>query len=230
MYDLAFAAGGWGAKRGATPFSSRLVRRGRDVTVVATSIMVLEAIRTAQYLEPHGVDCEVIDLHCVSHPDAAMILESLKRTGRLIVADTSWRPFGVAAEICRIVAETDPRLLKQPVVTLGMQPAPCPTAKALEDLLSRPRAVDRGDRETGQRRRRGHPAARSPLDDRFLQVVQGTVLAGQGRGAMRPASAAGSSSSPGFPSRSCPRSASCCPQARWRSPPSRPPWSPPPPA
>jgi pyruvate dehydrogenase E1 component beta subunit len=135
MYDLAFAAGGWGAKRGATPFSSRLVRRGRDVTVVATSIMVLEAMRAAQYLEPHGVDCEVIDLHCVSHPDAAMILESLKRTGRLIVADTSWRPFGVAAEICRIVAETDPRLLKQPVVTLGMQPAPCPTAKALEDLF-----------------------------------------------------------------------------------------------
>ena len=135
MYELAFVDGGWGSHRGATPFSSRLVREGKDVTIVATSIMVLEAMRAAEFLANHGVDCEVIDLHCISHPDKDLILRSLKRTGRLLVADTSWPAFGVAAEICRLVAETDPRLLAQPAVTLGMQPASCPTAKALEDLF-----------------------------------------------------------------------------------------------
>jgi pyruvate dehydrogenase E1 component beta subunit len=134
MYDLAFAKGGWGRHLGQTPFSSRMVRSGSDVTVVATSIMVLEAMRAADYLCDHGIDCEVIDLHCCSHPDKEMILDSVGRTGRLLVADTSWAAYGVAAEMCRLVAESNPRMLSAPVVTLGMQPAPCPTGKSLEDL------------------------------------------------------------------------------------------------
>lgn len=135
MYELSFTDGSWADRSGATPFSSRLVRDGTDVTIVATSIMVLEAMRAAEHLASYGIECEVIDLHCVSHPDRAMILDSLACTRRLLVADTSWQAYGVAAEICRIVAESDPRLLSKPVVTLGMQAAPCPTAKALEDLF-----------------------------------------------------------------------------------------------
>lgn len=135
MYDLTFTNDGWGARRGADPFCSRIVRDGTDITIVATSIMVLEAMRAAEHLAQHGISCEVIDLHCVSHPDRAMILGSLGKTGRLLVADTSWAQFGVAAEVCRIVLETDPGLLKMPAVSLGMQPAPCPTAKSLEDLF-----------------------------------------------------------------------------------------------
>ena len=116
------------------PFGSRLEREGNDVTIVATSIMVLEARRAAAYLARHDIDCEIIDLNCVSHPDRDMILRSVAKTGRLLVADTSWRPYGVAAEICRLVAEADPSMLKAPIITLGMANAPCPTAKALEDL------------------------------------------------------------------------------------------------
>jgi pyruvate dehydrogenase E1 component beta subunit len=63
-----------------------------------------------------------------------MIIESVKKTGRLLVADTSWVRFGVASEINRIINEHDPSILKSPSRSLGMQPAPCPTAKALEDL------------------------------------------------------------------------------------------------
>ncbi|WP_189047607.1 alpha-ketoacid dehydrogenase subunit beta [Aliidongia dinghuensis] len=132
MYDLVFETA-----RQATvphPFGSRVERSGGDVTIVATSIMVLEARRAAAHLAAHGIDCEIIDLHSISHPDHQMILDSIAKTGRLVVADTSWQPYGVSAEICRIVAERDPRLLKAPVVTLGMAPAPCPTAKALEDM------------------------------------------------------------------------------------------------
>jgi len=134
MYDLSFAEGGWSAREGTTPFSSRIVRDGTDVTIVATSIMVLEAMRAADYLAPYGIDCEVIDLHSPSHPDRKLILDSIARTRRLVVADTSWAAYGVAAEICRMVAETDPGMLSAPVRTLSMQPAPCPTAKSLEDL------------------------------------------------------------------------------------------------
>ncbi len=135
MYDLGFSDTGWSEVVGATPFSSRRIRQGRDVTVVATSIMTLEAMRAADHLAGHGIDCEVIDLHCASHPDIDMIRESVARTGRLVVADTSWIPYGVCAEICRFIAEWDPTVLQAPVVTLGMQPAPCPTAKSLEDLF-----------------------------------------------------------------------------------------------
>lgn len=117
----------------ADPLSARLVRRGHDVTIVATSIMVLEATRAAQHLAQHGIDCEIIDLHCVSHIDTTLLLDSLRRTGRLVIADTSWPAYGVAAEICRLVCESAPQLLRAPARSLGMAPAPCPTAKALED-------------------------------------------------------------------------------------------------
>jgi pyruvate/2-oxoglutarate/acetoin dehydrogenase E1 component len=132
MYDLAFKSSH--RPPVADPFASRIEREGSDVTIVATSIMVLEALRAATYLADFGIQCEVIDLHNISSPDRGMIMASLAKTGRLIVADTSWLAYGVAAEICRIVAETDPTVLKAPVINLGMAPSPCPTAKALEDI------------------------------------------------------------------------------------------------
>ena len=115
-------------------FGSILENIGTDVTVVATSVMVLEAKRAAKYLEDFGISVEIIDLHSISHPDKEMILKSLKKTGKLLIADTSWAQYGVAAEINRLINESDPRLLQAPSISLGMQPAPCPTAKALEDL------------------------------------------------------------------------------------------------
>ncbi|MEZ5666629.1 MAG: transketolase C-terminal domain-containing protein [Alphaproteobacteria bacterium] len=133
MYDLAFEDED--GDEAFPPMATRLVRRGRDVTIAATSIMVLEAKRAARHLASHGIDCEIIDLNAVSHIDRELVLASLAKTGRLLVADTSWQAFGVAAELSRIVAETDPRLLLAPVRSLGMQPCPCPTAKALEDLF-----------------------------------------------------------------------------------------------
>ncbi|MEW6272297.1 MAG: transketolase C-terminal domain-containing protein [Thermodesulfobacteriota bacterium] len=139
LYDLSFRVDEGpdaGVPAAASPLGSRRLRGGSDVTVVATSIMVLEALRAAEHLAHVGAaDVEVIDLHCVSHPDVEMILDSVARTGRLLVADTSWRAFGVAAEVCRLVCERDPGLLRAPVRSLGMAPAPCPTAKALEDLF-----------------------------------------------------------------------------------------------
>jgi len=132
MYELSFE--GHIENQLIAPFGSRIERIGTDVTIVATSVMVLEAKRASDYLADHGISVELIDLHSISHPDADMIFNSVNKTGRLLVVDTSWVAYGVAAEMSRIIAERDPSVLKKPVISLGMQPAPCPTSKALEDL------------------------------------------------------------------------------------------------
>lgn len=116
-------------------FGSRLDRSGADMTVVATSVMVLEARRAADYLSKYGISVEIIDLHSASHFDKDLIIESVRKTGRVLVADTSWAAYGVAAEIARVIAEYDLGLLKAPMKSIGMAPASCPTAKALEDMF-----------------------------------------------------------------------------------------------
>ncbi|MBI2870509.1 MAG: alpha-ketoacid dehydrogenase subunit beta [Candidatus Omnitrophica bacterium] len=135
LYDLKFRVMNGSVSKDESPLRTRLIRSGRDVTILATSIMVLEAERAADYLAREAkIECEIIDLNCVSHPDANMICESVKKTGHLLVADTGWQAYGVSAEVTRIICEYAPSLLKAPVVTLGMKPSPCPTAKSLEDV------------------------------------------------------------------------------------------------
>lgn len=136
LYDLSFKSISGAGQHTINPFSSKLIREGGDVTIIATSIMVVEAIRAADFLSAEaGINCEIIDLHSVSHFDKKMIIESVRKTGKLLVADTSWQAYGVCAEIPRLICEYDPSILKKPVVSLGMAPSPCPTSKALEDLF-----------------------------------------------------------------------------------------------
>ena len=130
MYDIEFQEINEGDL---TIFGSRIVRTGEDVTIVATSIMVVEAKRAAKLLEKYNISLEIIDMHSISHPDVEMIKNSVKKTGRLIVADTSWKKYGVCSEVIRIVSEDETVKLKSSPITLGMADAPCPTAKALED-------------------------------------------------------------------------------------------------
>ena len=135
LYSLDFEVDRAEVAAAVDPLTSRKLRDGKDLTIVASSIMVLEARRGANWLQEHaGIECDIIDLHCLSNIDHAMIIDSVRKTGRLLVLDTSWPAFGTAAEVCRIIVETDPSALKAPVRTLGMAPAPCPTAKSLEDL------------------------------------------------------------------------------------------------
>lgn len=136
LYDLKFHVNDSVEAPSDPPWKTRIVREGRDATIVATSIMVLEALRAAAHLERvAGIQCDVIDLSCISSPDAEMICSSVGKTGKLLIADTSWPAYGVCAEVCRLVCERIPLALKAPVVSMGMQPAPCPTAKCLEDLF-----------------------------------------------------------------------------------------------
>lgn len=83
-----------------------LVRRsGRDVTIVSFGSMIPAALDAAERLAAGGIDAEVIDLRCLMPLDMEAVLESVRRTGRLVVAEPGWIRFGAAAEIVAGVAE-----------------------------------------------------------------------------------------------------------------------------
>ena len=115
------------------PFGRAFVARaGRDVTIVAVSLMVWEALEAAKTLAAEGVEAEVIDLRTIRPLDTGAILGSVRQTGRLVVADTSWRSFGVSAEIVACVAEQALDRLHAPVVRVGLPDVPTPASPVLE--------------------------------------------------------------------------------------------------
>ena len=112
------------------PIGRAAVRRaGQDVSVVAVSYLVPEALTAAERLAEDGIDAEVIDLRTVKPLDRDAILASVGKTGRVVVADPGWRTGGLAAEVAATVAEGAFDVLRAPVarVTLPDTPAPVPT-------------------------------------------------------------------------------------------------------
>lgn len=108
-------------------------KEGKDVTIVATSYLAAEAERAVPQLERAGIDAEIVDLCTVKPVDAQTIVQSVKKTGRLIVADGGWAASGVSAEVTAVVAESDAvHHLKAPVRRLALPPAPAPMASTLE--------------------------------------------------------------------------------------------------
>lgn len=80
-------------------------RSGRDATLVAIGAMVPEALAAAAELEGEGLSVEVVDLRCLAPLDLDTVIASVRRTGRLVVADPGWQRFGASAEIVAAVAE-----------------------------------------------------------------------------------------------------------------------------
>jgi pyruvate dehydrogenase E1 component beta subunit len=108
-------------------------RTGNDVTITAFSLMVQEAMKAAEILAAGGIDAEVIDLRTVKPLDMELISESVKKTGRLVVADVGWRSFGVSAEIAALAAENAFDHLKAPVLRVALPDCPAPAGRKLED-------------------------------------------------------------------------------------------------
>ena len=96
--------------------------------------MVLEAKRAADHLSENGISVEIINLHSISHLDKEMILKSVEKTGKMLIADTSWAAYAVAADMNLIINEYNPSILNAPTRSMGMINTPCPTAKVLEDM------------------------------------------------------------------------------------------------
>jgi len=112
--------------------TAAVVREGRDVTVVATSLMVVEAMRAAERLATLGVEVEVVDCRSIRPFDRDTVLTSLARTGRVVVADTSWVSFGVASEVASVCADEGFRHLRAPVRRIGLADCPAPVSLSLE--------------------------------------------------------------------------------------------------
>ena len=118
------------------PFGKGVVRRlGKDVTIVGISYMVIEALRVAAQLQEKGYDLEVIDLRTLKPLDEQIILNSVKKTGRLIIVDTDWVTGGVTAEIAAIVAEKGFEYLKAPIKRVGWPDVPVPASYVLEEAF-----------------------------------------------------------------------------------------------
>ena len=101
-------------------------RAGTDVTVVALSRMVHEALKAADLLAREGISVEVLDPRTLSPFDREALLASIARTGRLVVAHEAWGPCGFGAEVAALAAEHGFRALKAPVrrVTPPFTPVP----------------------------------------------------------------------------------------------------------
>ncbi|MDP2168190.1 MAG: transketolase C-terminal domain-containing protein [Thermodesulfovibrionales bacterium] len=110
---------------------ANVMRKGSDITVVASMDMALEAMVVADGLLSSGISVEVVNLRTVKPLDAETILGSVAKTGRLVVMDSSWYEFGVSAEIAAVVAEKGFDSLKAKVRRLGLPSVPTPTSPAL---------------------------------------------------------------------------------------------------
>ena len=134
---------------------ARIAREGRDVTIVATSIMVHKSLEAAVALEVEGINVEVIDLRCIRPIDHETVIASVKKTHRLICVYEAVKAFGMGAEISAIIAESDAfDYLDAPIVRLGGSDSPIPYNPDLEkaavpqvnDIITSARALVQGKR------------------------------------------------------------------------------------
>lgn len=106
-------------------------RSGKDVTLVAFSYMVVEALLAAEALAAFGIEVEVLDARAVRPLDMGMIVESVRRTGALAVADTGWKTGGIAGEVVAGVAETAFLALRHAPLRIALPDLPVPTSPHL---------------------------------------------------------------------------------------------------
>ncbi len=110
-----------------------IIRKGRDITIVATSWMNVEANMAADILSKRGVSVEIIDPRTIAPFNDDLIIKSVKKTGRCIVADNDWTHCGFSAEVAARVSDKCFNELKSPVKRIGFAHTPCPTARHLEN-------------------------------------------------------------------------------------------------
>ena len=109
-------------------------RTGKDLTIVGTSHSIELAAQAVDEMADTGITADVIDLRTLKPLDEEIILESLKKTGQILVVDTGWQIGGVCAEIGCLVAEKAYHDLKAPVRRIGLPDIPAPAGYTLEQF------------------------------------------------------------------------------------------------
>lgn len=109
-------------------------REGKDITIVGYSRIVSEALKAAESLEKEGISAEVISLRSIRPLDHETIVNSLKKTGRMVTCEEGFVSHGVGAEICAKVNEYGFDYLDAPIERITLADVPMPYAKSIEDL------------------------------------------------------------------------------------------------
>lgn len=113
---------------------AKIEREGKDVTIVAYSIMVGKALQAAEKLAEQGIDAEVINLRTIRPLDRYTILESVKKTNRIVTVEEGWPFAGIGAEIAALIGEHAFDYLDAPVTRVCAADVPLPYAANLEAL------------------------------------------------------------------------------------------------
>jgi pyruvate dehydrogenase E1 component beta subunit len=113
---------------------ARVVRAGSDVTIVAWSMGMAYALKAAEELAKDGINAEVIDLRTLKPMDIESVIESVKKTGRIVTVEEGWRQSGVGSEIAASVMEQAFDWLDAPVSRVTGKDVPMPYAANLEKL------------------------------------------------------------------------------------------------
>lgn len=144
MYHKSLQGMGWlGTEKGATVHvpeesytveigKAKVVREGRDVTIVSLGMGVHNALKAAATLAESGVEAEVVDLVSLVPLDRETIRASVARTGRLIVVDEDYMSYGVSGEIIASVTEHDISVLKAAPTRIAYPDVPIPFARVME--------------------------------------------------------------------------------------------------
>lgn len=117
------------------PFGEADIKRsGKDITLVATSSMVQVSLKAAEQLAKEGIEAEVIDPRTTFPLDKDTLINSAKKTSRVIVVDEGHERYGVTAELASVIAEGAFYYLDAPVKRMGAMDVPVPFSPVLEDL------------------------------------------------------------------------------------------------
>ncbi|MES3054460.1 pyruvate dehydrogenase complex E1 component subunit beta [Sphingomonas faeni] len=114
---------------------ARIVREGKDVTIVSYSIGVGISLEAAEKLADEGIDAEVIDLRTLRPLDTETVLKSLAKTNRMIIVEENWATCSIASEIVSVVMEHGFDDLDAPVLRVTNEDVPMPYAANLEKLM-----------------------------------------------------------------------------------------------
>ncbi len=112
----------------------KIVKEGCDLSIVCCGYLVHQALEAANVVAEKGIDVEVLDLRSLYPLDQDLILKSVSKTGRLIVADPGHKTNGLSAEICAIVSENIQDKLLSNIIRIAFPDAPTPASSALEKL------------------------------------------------------------------------------------------------
>jgi pyruvate/2-oxoglutarate/acetoin dehydrogenase E1 component len=112
--------------------AAKVTRVGSDLTIVGSSYLASEALKSADELTRRGISAEVIDLRTIKPLDRKTIISSVRKTGRLLAVDGGWTSFGVSSEVVAVAAEEAFDSLKAPVKRLALPDTPAPASRSLE--------------------------------------------------------------------------------------------------